>query len=126
MDGRAGAVALNVRHILHVSPLRGSSPAPVPEDGWHATLISTPRSDAISIDSDSARGTSSAALDEVPSRACVASKEQLRERLVMAEARVAAAASSTARAQHMAAHLRDMLSPQATRTNRRVSSPSDI
>eukprot|EP01043_Picozoa_sp_COSAG02_P006581 COSAG02_NODE_188_length_30307_cov_341.858746_20_plen_122_part_00 len=113
MDGRAGAVALNVRHML--SPPRGSSPAPVVEDesdGCHVTLTSTPRPNAISI--DSTRGTSSAA-----------SKEQLRERLVMAEARVAAAASSTARAQHMAAHLRDMLSPQATHTNSRLPSPFD-
>jgi hypothetical protein len=128
MDGRAGAVALNVRQML--TPPRGScvpeSPAPDAEDehgGGRATLKRTPRSSAIAI--DSARGAAgSAGLEDELQRACPTSKEELRERLVIAEARVAAAASSKARAQHMAAHLRDMLSPQATHTNSRVSSPS--
>lgn len=129
MDGRADAVALNVRHML--SPPRRPR---VPEstardveaeaDGGHATRKGMPRSSTISIDT-AVRATGFAGLEDQLPRAGLTSKEQLRERLVVAEARVAAAASSKAQAQHMAAHLRDMLSPQATHNNSRMSSSSN-
>lgn len=116
MDGRAGAVALNVRQML--SPPRESC-APKTQvvtkqaDESNAkTVRDTPSSSPTPLarTPGSVRSNSGSSCGEL-----ISSKEHLRERLVIAEARVAAAASSNTRAAHMAAHLRDMLSPQATR-----------
>ena len=127
MDGRDGAVALNVRQML--SPRREGSTPDSPEV---AALIEasdvrrTPRIQQLGanpVDAELTNGVTSlgGGAGEPSCLDSTASKEHLRERLVIAEARVAAAASSKARAQHMAAHLRDMLSPQAIRSNSRTS-----
>ena len=125
MDGRDGAVALNVRQML--SPRREGSTRDSPEV---TALIEasdvrrTPRMQQLGanpVDAELTNGVTSLVGGGEPLCLDTASKEHLRERLVIAEARVAAAASSKARAQHMAAHLRDMLSPQAIRSNSRTS-----
>lgn len=109
MDGRDGAVALNVRQML--SPPRAARPpfgtnCPSPAVGDAARASKCAREGT-----DPATDGSASLLIGSP-YSSVSTKDHLRERLVIAEARVAAAASSKARAQHMAAHLRDILSPQ--------------
>lgn len=114
MDGRAGAVALNVRQML--SPPREAcvpkSPAPV------ATNQADNASAKLATVTDTRNSSPTPGFawpdGESPCVDLISSKEHLREQLVIAEARVAAAASANTRAAHMAAHLRDMLSPQAT------------
>ena len=112
MDGRAGKVALNVRQML--SPPHVSERSDPSERSTAGVLNGSNATQASHVNS-TRRDTNLAGADGVHVRSqqsYLETKDRLRERLVAAEARVAAVASSKARAQHMAVHLRELLSPQ--------------